>query len=426
MMTAARLSIGGPTGSRLGARTRYPAGAVIRSLLSRVLLILLAVALLVPPGVVMARPGRAERSGASAGAQAIPPPVDPELAERLQAHLERWRTNHSAPGVAAAVRLPDGSRWIGVAGTLTSRRDAKAVHAPTPFAVASLTKTFMAALILQLRDEGKLWLGTRISTWLPDYPRAGDISVKMLLGHRSGIFDYFEHPRYEKLVFGRPRHRWTVKEILALRGPRYCGPGTCFHYSNTNYVLLGKIVRRITGRSPAANIRARFLEPLGLTDTWFQGQEPIGREAAKGYWATGGGYIGFGDGTRFRPNTSAATVAESAGAMLSSVRDISDWQEALLSGDVLEPRSLELMTTLEGSARYGLGIRRAWLDGRPGIGHGGSLRGFAAIMYQLPSEDIDVVILTNLGRVDPQALADSLTHATLRHLGLLEPPPPPD
>lgn len=388
-----------------------------RSTLTRAILAALA-ALLLLASASLAADGRVLRAAAD------PPAVDPLLAERLQAHLDRWRANHSAPGVAAAVRLPDGSRWLGVSGTLTVGRDARLVSSGTPFAVGSLTKTFMAALILQLREEGRLYLGTPLSTWLPEYPRARDITVKMLLNHRSGVFDYFAHPRYEVRVFGRPRHRWTPAEILALTGPRYCEPGACYRYSNTNYVLLGRIVRQITGRSPAANIRSRFLEPLGLDDTFFQGQERIGRVPASGYWATRTGHVGFSDGTRFRPNTSGATVAESAGALVSSVRDISDWQDALLGGRVLEPDSLELMTTLHRVSGYGLGMRRAWLDGLAGIGHGGSLRGFVSLMYRLPEQDLDVVVLTNLGRTNIQTLADRLTHASLRSLEPDEPPAP--
>jgi D-alanyl-D-alanine carboxypeptidase len=349
-------------------------------------------------------------------AQGSPPHVDAKLAAKLQSHLDRWRVNHRAPGVAAAVRLPDGSRWIGTSGMAVRGKGGRPVRRDTPFAVASLTKTFMAALVLQLREEGKLFLGSPLSRWLPDYPRAKRITVEMLLNHRSGVFDYFEHPRYERLVFGRPRHRWTTKEILALRGRPYCDPGTCYHYSNTNYVLLGAIVREVTGKAPATSIRRRFLKPLGLDESYMQGQERIGRVAAKGYWALSRRYVGFSDGSRFRPNTSAATVAGSAGAMLASVRDISDWQDALLSGDVLEPASLKRMLRFHRRSGYGLGMRRARLAGRPAIGHGGSLRGFVSIMYRLPDDDIDVTILTNLGRTDLQGLADHLTRATVRYL----------
>lgn len=346
------------------------------------------------------------------------PPFDPELAVKLQARLDRWRASHRAPGVAAAVRMPDGARWIGTSGTRFAGEDTKPVTPGTPFEVGSLTKTFMAALLLKLQEEGRLALSDPISNWLPNYPQAKRVTVEMLLNHRSGIYDYFAHPSYEPRVFDRPRHHWKVREILALAGPRYCLPGKCFRYSNTNYVLLGEIVRKVTGTSAAANIRERFLFPLGLGDTFFQGQERIGKVPAKGYLVARGGYQDFYDGSRYRPHTSAATVANAAGAIVSSIRDISDWQDALLSGTLLQPASLEAMTDFHPKSGYGLGMRFARLDGILGIGHGGSLRGFVALMYRLHHQDIDVVVLTNLGRVNIQGLADNLTRVSMRHYGI--------
>lgn len=351
--------------------------------------------------------------------------VDPELAAKLQLRIDRWLVSHRAPGVAAAVRLPDGSQWIGTAGTKTVGKFAQEIQPGTPFAVASLTKTFVAALMLKLNEEHVLRLSDPISKWLPNYPRANRITVKMLLSHRSGIFDYFAHPRYEARVFGRPAHKWSVREILKLSGPRYCAPGRCYRYSNTNYVLLGRIAYMVTGKSIAQNIRERFLEPLELSDTFFQGQEVIRKFPAKGYWARRRGHVGFADASLMRPNTSGATVANAAGALLSSVRDISDWQDALLGGEVLSPWSLRLMTRFQPGNGYGLGMRVARLDGIRGVGHGGSLRGFVSIMYRLPDEDLDVVILTNLGRTSIQSLADSLTRVTLKSLEPPEPPEPP-
>ncbi|CAN5827451.1 N/A [soil metagenome] len=358
-------------------------------------------------------------SGASLGAD--DPAVPPEVATRLKARLDGWREARLAPGVAAAVRFPDGSLWMGTAGAAAVGKAGRAVKPGTPFAIASLTKTFMSALVLRLVEQGHLSLKDPISRWLPRYPDGDRITVRMLLNHRSGIFNYFEHPQYEKKVFGRPRHHWTVRQILALRGPTYCAPGNCYHYSNTNYVLLGRIVERITGKSAAKLIRNRFLKPLGLTDTYFQGQERIGKWPAKGYWLVTGGYKGWADGTLFRTNTSAATVANAAGAMVSSVRDVSAWQAALLRGDVLAPESLVEMLRFHPKSGYGLGMRAAWLDGKRGVGHGGSLRGYVAIMYRLPDPGVDVVILTNRGNVSVQSLADALTRVALNNL----PPPPP-
>jgi D-alanyl-D-alanine carboxypeptidase len=188
-------------------------------------------------------------------------------------------------------------------------------------------------------------------------------------------------------------------------------------------VLLGRIAKKVTGKSVAWNIRKRFLDPLGLRDTFFQGQERIGKVPAKGYLATRKGYKGFADGSRFRPNTSAATVANAAGALVSSVRDVSDWQEALLSGGLLAPESLAQMMDFDRKSGYGLGLRYARLDGILGIGHGGSLRGYVSLMYRLHRQDIDVVVMTNLGRTNIQGLADRLTRVSMRHYGIPRPTP---
>ena len=392
-------------------RNRYARRAVDARVLPRLIVAMLTVALL---ATVFAVP-----------ASATPTAADPELTTKLQQRIDQWRANHHAPGVAVAVRFPDGSRWIGTSGRAIRGSNGRDVDRWTPFAVGSLTKTFMAALILQLRDEGKLWLGTPIVKWLPNWPKANKITVKQLLNHRSGIRDYFAHPKYEKKVFGRPRHEWTTAQILSLVGSRVCAPGACHHYSNTNYVLLNKIVRKVTGRSAAQEIRRRFLEPLGLSDTYWQGKEKIRKVPAEGYWWTGKGYKRFADGSRMRPHTSAATVAHAAGAMLSSVRDISDWQDALLSGSLHKPKSMELMLAFHKKSGYGLGMRRARLDGKLGLGHGGSLRGFVSVMYRLPDEDLDVVILTNLGRVSLQGLVDKMTRVSLNHLAEPEPDPEP-
>jgi D-alanyl-D-alanine carboxypeptidase len=324
--------------------------------------------------------------------------------------------------VAAAVRLPDDTLWVGVSGRAEVGAASRPVRPRTPFVIASITKSFMAALVLQLQEEGRLSIDDPVSEWLPDYPNGDAISIRMLLDHRSGIFNYFEHRRYETLVFGRPRHHWTVRQILRLDGPPYFAPDKGFHYSNTNYVLLGRIIRRVTGRPPHSLIRRRFLEPLGMGSTFFQGEEPIGRRAAKGYWTKdGGGYVGFSDGTPLRPNTSAATVAWAAGGLVASVRDLATWEHALFEGDVLTPGSLALMLAFHPRTGYGLGVRRALLADRMGYGHGGSLRGFVAGMYRLPAEDIDVVFVTNLGNKSTTGLVDGLARIALRAY----PPPEP-
>ena len=168
-------------------RASYAVAAVTRD--RPALRALVLVALLSAVGVV------------SSPAAAAAPRVPDEVARRLDAHIDTWRANRQAPGIAAAVRFPDGSLWIGASGRASVGADGRALTTRTPFAVASLTKTFIAALVLQLVEQGRLSLGDRLSRWMPDYPRAKAITVRMLLNHRSGIFDYFAHSTYERRVF---------------------------------------------------------------------------------------------------------------------------------------------------------------------------------------------------------------------------------
>jgi D-alanyl-D-alanine carboxypeptidase len=217
----------------------------------------------------------------------------------------------------------------------------------------------------------------------------------MLLNHTSGIGDYFWHPDYKALVFDRPTHRWTVDEILALAAERrpVFRPGARQEYSNTNYILAGRILEIATGAPLAQQLRARFFDPLGLTSVVFQGDEPVPDGAAKGYWRDGG-WVDWSDGTTLRPSTSAATVVWAAGAMLASVTDLLRWEGALYGGEVLSPDSLAQLLTF-GEAGYGPGTRYQRLAGWDGYGHGGSLRGFNAGMYRMPEAGVDVIAMTN-------------------------------
>jgi D-alanyl-D-alanine carboxypeptidase len=321
-----------------------------------------------------------------------------------------------APGLAAAVRLPDGTVWYGTTGVLWP--DGPAVTVDTPFAWGSITKTLVASLVLRLVSEGVLDLDDPLATWFPDYPQARRITLRMLLGHTSGIFDYFQHPDYPERVYEDPLHAWTPQEILSLTGKRTNAPGAAFSYSNTNYVLLGLILEQATGEDLADLVHDQLLEPLGLDDSVFQEQgRPVGLVGAKGFWKEkGGGFREWSDGTDFRPTTSTATVAWAAGAIEGSVRDLLDWEIALYGGDVLGPEALGQMLDLDRKSGYGLGARAQTVAQRPGYGHGGSLRGFVSVMYRLPGEDLDVVVLANVGFANLDRVANRLASAALRAL----------
>ncbi len=356
----------------------------------------------------------AATAGAEASTTAYPRP-DQALRRRLDRAFRKMAKATGSPGLAAAVRLPDGSVWYGTDGVLWP--GGPEVTPDTPFAWGSITKTFVAALTLRAAAAGQLGLDQTIDTWLPGVAHADQITVRMLLAHRSGIFDYFQHKDYPDLVFDRPDHAWTVDEILHLTGPQQYKPGTGFNYSNTNYVLLGRILEQVTGQPLAALIHDQLLAPLGMDDTVFQqAGQPVGIVGAKGFWKSGTGFREWSDGTDFRPTTSTASVAWAAGAMEGSVRDLLDWEMALYGGRVLAPDELSQMLDMYRDSGYGLGARTQTIAGRPGYGHGGSLRGFVSVMYRLPVEDLDVIVLANVGFANLDKVANRLAKAVLNPL----------
>ena len=280
----------------------------------------------------------------------------------------------------------------------------------TPFLIASVTKTFVASTVLELVHDGKLSLRDTLSKWLPDFDRAERITVRMLLAHTSGIADIFDNPAFNRLVLKRPDHVWTFNEILSMVGAPHFAPGAAWDYSNTNYILLGKIVEMVTGNSIAHEIRQRFLDLLGLTDTWFQGEESGGSRttAAIGYARTRHGW---------RPWAPHATLAaaEHLGGDLRVERrghgvdgpGPGDLGRALYGGHVLAPDSLAQMLHF-GAHRYGLGAERRTIGGRRAWGHGGSLEGFETSMWYLPSLDASVVVMWNRWPFELDYMANQL------------------
>ena len=355
----------------------------------------------------------------AASGQAYPRPVT-ALRKRLDRAFKQMAKEIGSPGLVAAVKLPDGSVWYGSDGVLWP--GGPRVTAGTPFAWGSITKTFVAALTLRAATAGQISLDQTIDAWLPQIPNANLITVRMLLAHRSGLFDYFQSKEYGKRVFSDPTHVWTLDEILTMIGPSVYPPGTGFNYSNTNYILLGLILQQVTGQPLATLIHDQLLAPLGMDHSVFQqAGQPVDLVGAKGFWKSGTGFQEWSDDTNFRPTTSTATVAWAAGAMEGSARDLLDWEMALYGGQVLTPAELAEMLGTYRDSGYGLGARTQTLDGQQGYGHGGSLRGFVSVMYRLPVADLDVVVLANVGFANLDKVANRLAKAALNPLPTPQP-----
>lgn len=334
---------------------------------------------------------------------------------RLKRALDEQRALRDIPGIAAAVIFPDGTMWSAGSGysrLLTRTRSTNA----TPYVVGSITKTFISAAIMQLDDEGALSIDDPLSNWLPDYPRASAMTLRQLLNHTAGVFNYFEHPSYNSKVFGTMKtHFWTPDEILTqfARAP-YFSPGGGFRYSNTGFVLLGLVIEAVTGKSLDDVLDERFFAPLGMSGSYFQYEQPGPASAAHGYLRKPDGtFRQISDSSSYRPQISAATVAWAAGGIVADPRDIARWADALYGGEgVVSDDALAQMTDYlaasQTRATYGLGTRTRTYNGYRMFGHTGSLRGFDAAMWHYPDIDLTVVVLTNRGRIDPNPTADAL------------------
>ncbi|MEX1171996.1 MAG: serine hydrolase domain-containing protein [Chloroflexota bacterium] len=335
----------------------------------------------------------------------------------LKVRLDGIRAKYGIPGVSVTIIFPDGSQWFGAAGLADVGAGVPVTH-ETAFAVASISKTFTSALVLALVEDGSVRLEAPAATYLPDLGLDSAVTVRHLLDHTSGLRDYFFHRDIDRLLLAHPNRRWTASEALQYVGKPYFKPGRGWHYSNTNYLLLGLLAERVGGAPLADQLRARFFGPLGLDGTFYQPTDEPTRPVAHGYrFGTGADARPLdltGDGS-IVPFASVVTAAAGAGGIAATSSDIARWARALYGGGVLAPATLRMM--LDDAARterfrptvpYGLGVQSVEVAGEATLGHSGRLLGSRAVVRYLPESGFTVAVLTNQSRTDPAIIARAL------------------
>ena len=342
---------------------------------------------------------------------------------KLDAILRKTVRNDGVAGLQAAVRLPSGETWLGTAGR-AEMAPPRPIADDTQFAIASVTKTFIAALILQLAEEGKLDLDAPFGTYFEDAPRSKKVTLRQLLSHTSGIYNFWENQRYLDITgawvetpdatgLEAREHTWTYEEMMGLVKGGYFKPGKDYHYSNTNYVILRRVAEAVEGKPIHKQLRQRFFDPLGMTHTVYQPAEIPATDAAHGHWYYGTGYIDHTRGSTVVPFQAAVTVADGAGAMASTAQDLATWAAALYGGEVLSADSLRQMTTFLQPGLYGLGTDVAIFAGNRGHGHRGGIRGYESSMWYFPASGVSVVLLSNQGNWTTDVPMTKLVKAAL-------------
>ncbi|MFD7656515.1 serine hydrolase domain-containing protein [Actinosynnema sp. NPDC059797] len=290
--------------------------------------------------------------------------------------LDTWVDNRWAS--AALVRVEDGGG--------TRAHAAGEARADGHFRIGSVTKTFVATVVLQLVDEGEVGLDDPISRYVDGVPKGDEITVRQVLNHTSGLYDYAHGEGWSTNRWrGAERFRsYRPGQLLAeaFSHPSNFDPGEGWRYSNTNYVVAGALVERVTGRPYGDEVADRIVEPLGLRHTSVPGNRPgLPRPHARGYAEVGGRLV---DATLMNPSLDWA-----AGEMISTAGDLNRFLDALLGGDLISPGSLAEMRTAEATGSifaYGLGLQRYDLPcGTSVWGHGGELIGY--LTYAVRADD---------------------------------------
>jgi CubicO group peptidase (beta-lactamase class C family) len=264
----------------------------------------------------------------------------------------------------------------------------------TKFRIGSITKQFTAAAILKLQEEGKISVTDKLSKFLPDFPRADEVSIHQLLTHTSGIHSYTGKPEFiDKVV-----SPITEEELIAFfkNDPYDFNPGEKWQYNNSAFFLLGHIVGKVTGKPYGEYLKETFFDPLGMTNTGVHTSKLKLQNEAKGYTKENGKY-------KLSANWDMSW-AGGAGALYSTVEDLYKWNEALFSGKVLQDKSLKAGFTpvllsngkKPDNANYGYGWALGEYRGQDIIEHGGGLHGFISQLTRYPEENVTVVLLTNI------------------------------
>jgi D-alanyl-D-alanine carboxypeptidase len=331
---------------------------------------------------------------------------------RLQQDLSKEiAADKSLPGEILHVDVPTLRLNIDEAAGVLDRTSRKPLGPADVFRVASVTKTFVAASILRLFEEGKIRLDDPIKTYLPreyqDVLASGGydiarITVQHLLTHTSGIHDYAQDQKYYEAVFAAPKHRWTrMEQVQAATkwGKPHFSPGAGYHYSDTGYILLGEVVEKLTGKPLGIAFRDLLgFRQLGLSKTYLESLEPV----PSGEPPLSHAYFGDIDTIDFDPSIDLY----GGGGLVSSAQDLARFYRALLTNKIFHsPSTLRTMLAIPATnmsapgGPYALGIQSRVIGGNKCWGHTGF---WGTSAFYCP--DADVTIVRQYNQAQPRSL----------------------
>ncbi len=335
--------------------------------------------------------------------------VDLELALRDVAGA--YQTRAGILGLSVSGQSAGCEPWADVRGA--AQLPETALTADHVLRAGSITKTFTAALLLRLADQGRLTLEDTLQDWEIDHPAAEQITIRQLLNQTSGLPDYSTSDEFSAALIADPDRIWEPQELLdyAAALPSVGVPGAAHHYANTNYVIAGLVAEAADRRDYAASLRANVLEPAGLEHTYVEGDEDWTEPTAAGYVVVAGGPPQATIG-RYH-----ASQSWSSGAVVATASDVRLFMSTLLTTDFLSPESQAALVELVDD--YGLGVFRIESGDIVGFGHNGAVMGFQAGAFYDPGTGTTVAVLQNQLNISAQGGLES-DHPVALALTLLQ------
>jgi D-alanyl-D-alanine carboxypeptidase len=320
------------------------------------------------------------------------PPSLRQLAKRI--------VDVGIPGAVVLVRNERGVR-AGVAGW-GNLRPKQRFGPDHRFRIGSVTKSFVATIALQLVAEGALTLDDSVERWLPGLvPNGGAITLRHLLNHTSGIYNYTDDREFIQALLRNPLAVQTPEQLVAVatRHRPLFAPGSDWSYSNTGYIVLGLVVEKATGTPLVTQLRTRIVDRLGLTRTSLPAVPVLDAPFAHGYVLPGNGEIPTPRGRPVDITAWSPSWAWAAGAVVSTARDLARFYQGLLGGELLGPAQLAAMRTTIGvrgtGEEYGLGLQKVGLPCGSIWGHGGSVPGYLTLAMSSSNAARQAVVLVN-------------------------------
>jgi D-alanyl-D-alanine carboxypeptidase len=284
------------------------------------------------------------------------PSFSQDIQDQLDAALTTRMSEYNVPGAIVGLWVPGQGEWV-VSKGKANIETGQAPVLTDKVRIGSVTKTFTATTVLLLAEEGKLSLDDKLSKYEPQVPNAENISVRQLLNMTSGLFNYTDDPVLWEMETADFNRVWTPQELvdIATKNPPNFPPGQQYGYCNTNYILLGMIIEKVTGNKIGDEIQERIIDKLGLTNTSYAYTGEMTGQYMHGYMPS---EVANPSSDLMDITTGNPSWGGAAGAMISNLDDMKIWVKALAEGTLLTPEMHQEQVSFAppNSSSYGLGV----------------------------------------------------------------------